>query len=537
MADELSFSEKVQRFGANEGKVDTFVNGNDSESFTTSGGVEIPTISNLVKVIKSVARGTVRPSDSPWFADPTGTSPAGALINQCIQWAIENNFAVDLYNGVWGVVPTAPINLNGLNEGLANTQWASVVEFKGNGRGFGQCVINCLPGTKVSDTDLYGWGANKDKPAIIGRNMAGRVIQGFTVRTNDLTNSPVYFPWIGGSQGNANLAPAGNNILRDVMVDGGGLNLDQMHDSSIESVWSRGTPPGKVALSLKGGGGQLLLDKVFLSSGLLQVECQNAGFTNSGFFGGILISGTSSNTVSLFSCHVYSDSTTGKTIDSTSTGTATRLFSAIGCYFNPTDSATGIVKTVVSGNYRVGGTFIGGLAHGYDSFFGNIVPVGGAGQVPVFSFKGFTFNGPIPQSVAGQYSVDIENCIDQSGNIINNRLPDLTTSVLSSGVKKDVKLAYDISMVDGTWYPILQSVSYARGVGKLLAYCWNNDQPILNASFGRVNTNPATDQFSIHNGPTTGVRFELKWDGGNQPPMIRLVGLTAPVTISAEYII
>lgn len=49
MATDLSFSQKVQRFEANESRANTFVNGGEDETWTSSGGAVLPTLEKLIQ--------------------------------------------------------------------------------------------------------------------------------------------------------------------------------------------------------------------------------------------------------------------------------------------------------------------------------------------------------------------------------------------------------------------------------------------------------------------------------------------------------
>ncbi len=458
-------------------------------------------------------------------ADPTGVVASSALINAYIRYATLNGLKVDTSNGVWGVSADAPIDLNGGAIGAANQQWDSVLYFGGPSRAYGQCVFKALPGS---------WTG---KAVVKGRNMSGRVVERFSVDVNGTGAKAIDLAWLGGSEGNPSLAPSNQNVVSDIFAEGGSIDLDQCHDTPLERIWARGVAQGQVALSARGPGGQMMLERSYVSSGKAVVSCQNMGLVNCGFFGGLEMADAGYNHVSTFSNHFYTDPVAKAAINSTAIGNATKGFVMIGAYINGR-SLPG--ECIVTGRYWRGGKFIGGQAHGYESFFRDIVPAAGGGNPPVFSFENFVFKGPVPESVPGQYLVELINCERPDGTKVDRPLPFPGKLQIGADTKNGESICRTVLANDGVWNGLLfpDQPMYC-GAGTVMIVGPGNDNPVLVASFARPGTNPSSGMFNVLNmlADGGGATIELRWNGGLNSPEFRVVGKTMIATVSVNYLV
>jgi hypothetical protein len=396
-----------------------------SEQFVLSTTVNHPP---SWQPLPSLATGPVVATGSPQarflsdrFADVVNVKDFGAIgdgvaldttaIQAAIDFCISTGKALYVPAGVYSV---GPLNFNGTgNATPANNQWPALVSLFGDGRV--SSVFKARPGA---------YGSNQY--VITARNTAGVSYRDFGVNGDGVATKGIDFAWVGGSSGNPILAPSNPNIFQNIFVEGCSVtsfNLDQCHDSKISGLWSRGVTPGNYAVLMNGSGGKLGASDLYVSSGLVQIACQDAGFQNCGFFGGVELSGAGFNVITFDGCHVYPNSATGITINSTALGNATRGVVWTGCYFD-----TGAAY-VVAGGYWNGMSFIGCKFQPVSSAIlsPSITPKAGSGSPPLFKFEFCDFDSAEPASITNVAKVSLIGCRNNSGQTFSD-YGDLTSS-------------------------------------------------------------------------------------------------------------
>jgi hypothetical protein len=176
-------------------------------------------------------------------------------------------------------------------------QQPAVLSFRGQGRAPDLCRLIAKPGAY-----------NPGQAVLTFRNVFGVVVSGFEIDANDEAEIAGDFAWIGTVDGDPDsAAPSCNNEfthLYALKAKRMGFNLDQAADCKVSSVWYRGGS-ASVGVSMRLGGGGIWADNIFCTTGKLLVSCQNAGFQNCGFFGGIQITDPALNLLHFDACHVY----------------------------------------------------------------------------------------------------------------------------------------------------------------------------------------------------------------------------------------
>ena len=264
----------------------------------------------------------------------------------------------------------------------------------------------------IGDGGGYGTGtqiiANEVVDTLVKRNnLSGVRIEGLTLRCENLAKVGLDLSWIGPSINNA--APANLNILEKIWVEKAvdiGINLDQFHDSTIDSINVRmgtgGTDP--IALSIQGGGGWVGVSNARLFGGRTRISCENGVIRDSIITKGIELTGGSYNHLNIDSCHFINLS--DYAVWSNTVGNATRALSFDSCYFNALEG-----KGYIQGRFWSGATFrnchfkSGKLTQ-------NITTGAGAGVPPVFKFENCSFESEIEPPVGCIYEfVDCRNSI------------------------------------------------------------------------------------------------------------------------------
>lgn len=386
--------------------------------FTTlagSGG------SSMVGFIQS-GSGAVAASMQSWARRrPLTPEDFGAAFNNlsvdstaAVQACIDASIVLARPMELLGQYSVGPLDFNGTGHATPpNSEYVCINSVRGVGR-FGTCGF-------VARAGLYG----SNQYVVTARNFSGKTFHNFSVSGNSgVTKNAIDFAWIGGSGGNPAIAPASNNTIRDIYADGT-VNLDQCHDSVVDGIWVRNVLSTDVAFSMQGAGGQITASRIYVASGLTQLSCQNGGISDSGFFGGLLLTGSGYNHFVFDDVHFYQDPANGACINSTATGNATRGCVFNGCYFNPCTFA-------VRGRWHEGATFNGTKFQAWTAFAdpANLVPASGAGNRPTFAFKVSSFEGTLPVSVTSLYKVDIESCRDNAGNVVTGENVSFTSTAL-----------------------------------------------------------------------------------------------------------
>jgi hypothetical protein len=378
--------------------------------------------------LPSLAAGPVVATGTPQarfisdrFADVVNVKDFGAIgdgvsldttaVQAAIDFCISAGKALYVPAGVYSV---GPLNFNGTgNATPANSQWTALVSLFGDGRV--SSVFKARPGA---------YGSNQY--VITARNTAGVSYRDFGVNGNGVTTRGIDFAWVGGSSGNPVLAPSNCNIFQNIAVEGcsgNSFNLDQCHDTKISGLWCRGVTPGNYAVLMNGSGGKFGASDLYISSGLIQISCQDAGFQNCGFFGGVELASVGYNVMTFDGCHVYPNTATGITINSTATGNATRGVVWTGCYFD-----TGAAY-VVAGNYWNGMSFIGCKFQTVSTAYlsPSIAPNSGPGFPPLFQFQSCDFDSAHPVSITNVAKVSLIGCCNSIGQTFSD-YGDLTSS-------------------------------------------------------------------------------------------------------------
>lgn len=339
-------------------------------------------------------------------ADRTGTTESTSAIQAAIDSAIAADVAVLAPAGTYLV---GKIDLNGTGHATpADDQYTAPLAFFGEGR---RATIFKAKSGEFSAGEYV----------LTCNNASGIHIGNFGVDGDSIADSGIDLSWTGGSGGNPAVAPSNQNVIENVFVEGctaNSINLDQCHDSRIDGLWVRDATAGNTAVSINGGGGQLVMSNSWVSSGVIDISCQNFSATNCGFFGGIKLSGSGYNKMAFTGCHIYADTSTGYLINSTAgLGTnATRGVSWVGCYFNSGGTH------VIAGKFWQGMDFKSCQFNGYSSaFFATITPQAGAGSPPLFTFEHCSFESTTPANVASQANVVLMGCRDSGGSTIDLR--------------------------------------------------------------------------------------------------------------------
>ena len=318
---------------------------------------------------------------------------------------------------------TGPLTLNGSSHTTpANAQYSGLISFYGEGRRSTVFVAK----TGLYPTNQYVLSAN---------NVAGVEYRDFGVSGNSVTSNGIDFSWAGGSGGSASTAPSNQNIFQNIFCEGCSaisFNLSQCNDSKISGLWCRGGTAGSPAVVCSGVGGKLGIDNLYVGDGTFVLSCQDAGIVNSGLYGGVVLSGTGYNVISFESCHIYPDSTTGFSINSTALGNATRGVLWSGCYFD------------AGGTYTIGGRYWNGMKFIACKFSSvssgilstEIVPAAGAGHVPVFDFDHCDFESTIPGDIASVCATSLRACRGSSGDIVNDYKNITTTGTITSTAER-----------------------------------------------------------------------------------------------------
>lgn len=401
-----------------------------SEQFVLSTTVNQPP---TWQPLPSLATGPVVATGSPQarflsdrFADVVNVKDFGAIgdgvaldttaVQAAIDFCISAGKALYVPAGVYSV---GPLNLNGTgNATPANNQWTGLYSMFGDGRLLS--VFKARPGA---------YGSNQY--VITARNIAGVTYRDFGVNGDGVTTKGIDFAWVGGSSGNPTLSPSNPNIFQNIFVEGcsgTSLNLDQCHDTKISGLWCRGVTPGNYAVYMNGQGGKLAASDCYISNGLVQISCQSAGFHNCGFFGGVELTGASYNVISFDGCHLYPNSATGITINSTATigSYATRGIVWTGCYL---DTGATPASYVVAGKYWNGMTFIGCKFQPVSAAYlsPSITPNAGPGSLPLFKFEFCDFDSAQPASIPNVAKVCLIGCLNSTGFTFSD-YGDLTSS-------------------------------------------------------------------------------------------------------------
>ena len=345
-----------------------------------------------------------------------GVANDTAAVQAAIDFCISTGKALYVPAGVYSV---GPLDFNGTGHATpANNQWQTLYSMFGDGR---------LSTVFKARAGAYGSG----QYVITARNIAGVTYRDFGVNGDGVATKGIDFAWIGGSAGNPILSPSNPNIFQNIFVEGCSVtsfNLDQCHDTKISGLWCRGVTPGNYAVYMNGNGGKLAASDCYISSGLIQISCQSAGFQNCGFFGGVELSGSSYNVMSFDGCHVYPNSATGITINSIPVigSFATRGIIWTGCYF---DIGATPASYVVAGRYWNGMTFIGCKFQPVSTAYisPSITPNAGPGSLPLFKFEFCDFESTPPAAIPSVAKVCLISCFNSAGFIFSD-YGDLTAS-------------------------------------------------------------------------------------------------------------
>jgi len=174
---------------------------------------------------------------------------------------------------------------------------AAVHSFKGQGR---QPFLSRL----IAKPGAYDPG----QAVLTFRNIAGKVISNFAIDANNEAEICGDFAWIGGTAPDIPEAPSCHNEFTDLWGSNAlrmGWNLDQAADCKVSAIHYDGGS-ASVGLSFRLAGGGIWADNIFLSTNAkLLLASQNAGFQNCGFFGGVELTGASTNYVHMDAVHLY----------------------------------------------------------------------------------------------------------------------------------------------------------------------------------------------------------------------------------------
>lgn len=247
---------------------------------------------------------------------------------------------------------------------------------------------------------------------IRGNNSVGVVVGGFRVNGKSISRG-IDLSFIGNAAGG--VAPSNGNEISNLWVENFvalGANFDQCNDTDIHGIFTResGTTTTSIAVSLQGGGGFMSMRDSVIYGGRLRMSCQNGTLTNI-VMSGLELTGSSYNLVSLTGCHFIAMETYA--IKSTAIGNATRAIELHSCYF-PTSLGT---NGYIQGKFWRGGTF-DNCQFASGVITQNILPAGGTGAKPVFTFRNCHFSTEPTYDSANAVHVFI-NCTGPTGAIFN----------------------------------------------------------------------------------------------------------------------
>lgn len=256
------------------------------ESFTspTQITLNVPAVTSLNAVSTTITLGS---DDTPACQ---ATIDAAMAAGVGVEFSCGDYVVGPLYgNGSAWVTLGPPANIK--------AQQPAVLSFRGQGRAPDLCRLIAMPGA-------YAPG----QAVLTFRNVFGVVVSGFEIDANDEAEIAGDFAWSGTADGNDDsAAPSCNNEfthLYALKARRMGFKLDQAADCKVSSIWYRGGT-ASVGVSMRLPGGGIWADNIFCTTGKFLVACQNAGFQNCGFFGGIQITDAASNLLHFDACHVY----------------------------------------------------------------------------------------------------------------------------------------------------------------------------------------------------------------------------------------
>ena len=373
---------------------------------------------------------------------PTGLGDNTAAFNLMTKSAIDSFKAIDV--GTVGTSRLKNAYLNDYTIGQAvsgSEQREHVMSFTGRGGKY-QC-----PAFMATDD------ATSTDYVIRGNNSIGVRVGGFRVNGKGLSRG-IDLSFIGNAAGG--VAPSNGNEIYNLWVENFvtiGANFDQCNDTDIHGIFTResGTTTTSIAVSLQGGGGFMSMRDSVIYGGRLRMACQNGTLTNI-VMSGLELSGSSYNLVSMTGCHFIGMETYA--IKSTAIGNATRAIELHSCYFPTGLGANGYIQ----GKFWRGGTF-DNCQFTSGVITQSILPAGGIGAKPVFTFRNCHFGAPLTYDSANAVHVFI-NCTNADGSIFNFSdapvyLP--TANRLTLGLS-DIGTSESICNTSAGWNRIASSV-------------------------------------------------------------------------------
>lgn len=249
-------------------------------------------------------------------------------------------------------------------------------------------------------------------------NLSGVTFEKFGVDGQGIVDVGLDLSWIGGAPV---AAPSVESVFRDIFVTSAkvtGIILDQMHDCTIDSIKSIGSP---IAMSLRGGGGQLNLTNSNFS-GIVNSSAQNLAISNSVFLKGFSIEGSADNIFSFSGCQIFPIDINAA-VPSYKSGHSLDAQDAAGFGCNVSAISTDFFGTTncIAGVFDSGGTFENcRFEWGAQPFFG-LITGGRAGRKPKFIFKNCIFataNSPYGTNPF-DYVWEMHNCVLHDGTIVN----------------------------------------------------------------------------------------------------------------------
>ncbi|MGL4967012.1 MAG: glycosyl hydrolase family 28-related protein [Inquilinus sp.] len=368
-----------------------------------------------------------QPYNVCWFgAKGDNSTDDRAAIMATIDTAIPLGKIVSVPKGSFGV--SSPIYLNGTN-------WATPVINGGLGKpvaGQQPFVRGFLGSSYGSFTSrifaLPGFSAPVGEAVVYGRNAGGITVRNLHVDANNVAECCIDISWVGSATGVPGAAaPACLNEFTGWFCEKAtddGIRVNQAADTLIQSISYRGgTADVGLQMELEGGG--IWANNVHIYKGRVELSCQNARISDSVLLNGLKLTSSALNMVEISSCQLSTDPTSGYTVfsdtDVGSFGTFAALFTS--CFFLGSDIYH---KAYFAGRWSTGAKFVAchfELLNYFDTSGSNWTPLGGAGNVPVFSFEHCTFfcrgvTGPplvlgdplaIPMSIPGEVSVELSN--------------------------------------------------------------------------------------------------------------------------------
>lgn len=249
-------------------------------------------------------------------------------------------------------------------------------------------------------------------------NLSGITIEKIGIDGQGIVDTCLDLSWSGGAPSSA---PSVESVFRDIFVTGGkitGINMGQMHDCTIDSIKSIGSP---IALSLIGGGGQLNLTNCNFD-GIVNSSSQNLSVKNTVCLKGFSIQGSADNTVNFDGCQIFPIASNsnipsykaGNSIDAQDASGYGCNVSAVASYFFGTGNC-------VAGVFDSGATFDNCVFQwGSSSAFFGTITQGRSGRRPKFVFKNCQFRSAVSPygTSSAVYDWEMHNCVLYDGTIV-----------------------------------------------------------------------------------------------------------------------